>query len=47
MPVTHSFFKRNGLLIVFLGLTALALMTQAYTGFYEHSEERLEKTYRR
>lgn len=39
----HSFFKRNGLLIVFLGLMVLALSGQAYTGWHEHNEERADK----
>ena len=37
----HSFFKRNGLLIVFLTTMILALSGQAYTGWHEHNEERL------
>ncbi len=38
-PTTrHSYFKRNGLLIVFLSLTVLTLTGQAITGWCDHNE---------
>lgn len=37
-----SFFKRNGLLIAFLGLMMLAIGGQMYTGWHENIKERLE-----
>jgi hypothetical protein len=41
--MNHSFIKRNGLLIVFLGLTLIALVAQSYFGWQVHNEERVEK----
>lgn len=39
----HSFFKRNGLLIVFMSFMVLCWLGQAYTGFKESKQERYEK----
>ncbi|MES2672925.1 MAG: DUF6766 family protein [Pseudomonadota bacterium] len=39
----HSFIKKNGLLIVFTGLMLVTLGGQAYTGWREDNEERIEK----
>lgn len=43
METKHSFVKRNGLLIVFLSLMLITLGGQAYTGWNENNQERLEK----
>jgi succinate dehydrogenase hydrophobic anchor subunit len=43
MAAQHSFFKRNGLLSVFLIVMLLSLAGQAYTGWNQCNEERLEK----
>jgi hypothetical protein len=39
----HSFFKKNGLLIVFTCLMLVTLGGQAYTGWRENNEARVEK----
>jgi hypothetical protein len=39
----HSFFYRNGLTLVFLGLLIIVLGAQAYTGWLEHNEELTER----
>lgn len=38
-----SFFKRNGLTLVFVTLMIITWVAQAYTGWQEHNEERHEK----
>ena len=43
MDKKFSFFKRNGLLLVFLALMILALVGQALTGWNENNQERQEK----
>jgi len=43
MSVKHSFLKRNGLLIVFLTFMLIAWGGQAFTGWNESNQERLEK----
>jgi len=43
MEKKHSFFKRNGLLLVFLSLALITIIGQAFTGWNENNEERLEK----
>ena len=43
VAMKHSFLKRNGLLLVFLTLTLLALAGQSYTGWQVNNEERIEK----
>lgn len=43
MSKNHSFFKRNGLLIVFLTLMILSWAGQAYVGYQENREQRYEK----
>jgi hypothetical protein len=43
MKPTHSFFKRNGLLIVFLSLMLITLVGQAITGYAENQQEREQK----
>lgn len=44
MNKKYSFTKRNGLLIVFLSLMLITLGGQAYTGWNESNDERLEKS---
>lgn len=39
----RTFFKRNGLLIVFLAFTVISLAGQIYTGWLEHNEFLKEK----
>lgn len=39
----QSFFYRNGLTLVFLGLLLITLGMQAYTGWLEHNEELSER----
>lgn len=39
----HSFFKRNGLLIVFLLMMLISLAGQAFAGWNQCNDERLEK----
>lgn len=39
----HSFLKRNGLLLTFLGFALLALLAQSYFGWQVNNEERIEK----
>jgi hypothetical protein len=43
MKQRHSFFKRNGLLLIFLSLMIATLTGQVYTGWHEHNQEREEK----
>jgi len=38
----RSFFKNNGLAIVFLGLFIISIAGQFFTGFYEHNKQREE-----
>jgi hypothetical protein len=38
----RSFFKNNGLAIVFLGLFIISIAGQFFTGFYEHNKQRQE-----
>lgn len=39
----HSFFKRNGLLIVLITFTLVTLAAQTYFGWLTHNEERLKE----
>ena len=39
----HSWFKRNGLLITFLGFAIITLLAQSYFGWQVNNEERAEK----
>jgi uncharacterized membrane protein len=43
MKQRHSFFKRNGLVLIFLLITLVTLIGQIYTGWQEHNQEREEK----
>ncbi|RYY02334.1 MAG: hypothetical protein EOO53_12135 [Gammaproteobacteria bacterium] len=43
MKPKYSFLKRNGLLVVFITLMLLTWAGQAYTGWNESNEERLQK----
>ena len=43
MSQHHSFFKRNGLLIVFLSVTVITLIAQTVTGWHEFNAQMLEK----
>lgn len=43
MKQNNSYFKKNGLLIVFGFLMVLALIGQAITGWHENNEERVDK----
>jgi hypothetical protein len=43
MATHHSFFKRNGLLIAFLLMMLVSLAGQAFAGWNECNEERLQK----
>jgi len=38
----RSFFKNNGLAIIFLGLFIISIAGQFFTGFYEHNKQRQE-----
>jgi hypothetical protein len=38
----RSFFKNNGLAIIFLGLFIISIAGQFFTGFYEHNKQREE-----
>lgn len=38
-----SFFKRNGLIIVFMTFMVITLFAQAYTGWQVHNDERLDR----
>ncbi|MFD0792717.1 DUF6766 family protein [Mucilaginibacter litoreus] len=42
-PSKYSFYKRNGLTIVFMALFIITLIAQAFTGWKENNEEVLEK----
>lgn len=43
MKQQHSFFKRNGILLTFIGFMLLTLVGQTFTGWSEHNQERQEK----
>jgi len=45
MKQRHSFFKRNGLLLIFLSLMMATLIGQVYTGWNEHNQERRKRTF--
>jgi len=43
MKQQHSFFKRNGLVLTFMGLMLITLLGQTFTGWEEVNEERQQK----
>ncbi|MCE3252233.1 MAG: hypothetical protein K0Q67_1243 [Cellvibrio sp.] len=43
MKQQHPFFKRNGLLVVFVTFMLISLVGQAYTGWEEYNQERQEQ----